>query len=137
MLLSLVVINEFDIPGVAILKPENDAPVGLHPHGPLAPQVTLERMEPVVRYAHGLNRLRDVELRDHHFHPVVEIAAYQAAVAEFVEAFQPAVSKAPYHTLTVKCLWTLVKVALDLTRRRRHGRERRRRAPARSLSRSS
>lgn len=54
-------------------------------------------MQPVAAKAHALGRASDVELGEHHFNPLVEIAANEASIPALVEALESSMAKAPYH----------------------------------------
>ena len=57
---------------------------------------------------HRFRGTGDVGPGEHHFHPVLQIGADEAAVAALMEALEPTLSEAPYHRENVICLSTLV-----------------------------
>jgi hypothetical protein len=46
---SLVVIDQIDIGGIALLEAEDDAPIGPHSHAPVPRELAAQRMEPEPR----------------------------------------------------------------------------------------
>ena len=108
VVLPSVVVDQLHIVDGPVLEAEDDAPIGPHRDRPIAPPVPLEGMQPVPGKAHGFGGAGDVELGEHHFHPIMQIGAEEASVSALVEALESSMSEAPYHLQTVKRRWTLV-----------------------------
>ena len=49
-----------------------------------------------------------IQLGKHHLHTVVQIGSDKATVVPFVETLETTMLETPYHSHTVKCLWSLV-----------------------------
>jgi hypothetical protein len=96
-----MIVGQFNIKGVLTLKPENDAPIGSHGHGPESPHVALQRMQPIARQIERLRRCRRIQNRKDSFHRLQQVAAYPASVPAFIEAFETSVLEAPNHKSVV------------------------------------
>ena len=54
--------------------------------------------------AQGFRGAGDIELGEHHFHPVVQIGTNETSVPALVEALESAMAAARYHSRNVMCL---------------------------------
>ena len=92
-----MVVNEVDIPHIAAVKAESDAPVCAHADRPVPAQPPLERMQPERGRVHVLRsgcRLEEVE--DHPDLPRV-LSRDAAWIVSLVEPAKPSVPKAADH----------------------------------------
>ena len=124
---SLVVVNQFNVKSIFLVKTENDAPVGPHRHGPEAPQIAFERMQPVAGEIERLRGGGSIETAKNVLHGFQQIGAYSAAIAPFVKPFQAAMLKAPNHQGTVKQRLPFVKCCFTARREPIRGRRAQRR----------
>jgi hypothetical protein len=97
VLYFLVVVDKFNINGIVSIKPEYDAPVGPHGHGPKPLQVAFELVQAITRKIEGLRRCRGIENSQNFLNRIHQIRPYPAAVATFIEPFQAAMLEAPNH----------------------------------------
>ena len=56
-------------------------------------------MQPIVGKAHRFGRAGDIELSEDYFYAIVQIGADESAVVMFVQALEPTMSEAPYHSI--------------------------------------
>ena len=82
-----MIVDQIDVERIPF-KAENDPPIGLHPHRPVALQVAFQGMEPVARDAHVFNLLCRIQTAEDRADAVQQIGANPADVATFVEPFQ-------------------------------------------------
>ena len=80
-----VIIDQLDIVDIPVFKAEDDTPIAFDRHRPIALKFAFERVQPVVRNTHGVNRHRHIELGEHHFNPIHQIGPDKAVVAAFEE----------------------------------------------------
>jgi hypothetical protein len=108
-----VVVNQFDIKSILSLKTENDAPISSDGHGPEAPQIAFERMEPVAGEVERLRSRGLIEAAQNVLHIFPQIRPYPAPVALLMKPFQAAMIEAPNHQDTpVSSTYRLSSAAL-------------------------
>ena len=91
-----MVAEQIDVEGIAILEPEDDAPVVGNLHRPEALQLDLERVEPEaggIHIGHGRRSIQTAQDTPSLSHLV---RADATAVALLEETLQPAMPEAPY-----------------------------------------
>jgi len=92
-----VVIDQINIGGVALLKAEDDPPVGAHGDAPVPREVAFERMEPEARQVELFRSGRFVETGQHTGDFVHVLRVHLAPVIVFVKSSQAAMSKLSDH----------------------------------------
>ena len=105
-----VIVNQLNIKGVSILKPEDDAPIRAHRNRPVSFPITLELVQPIARQIKSLGRGRNIEDRQDLLYRINQIRTDSAPVSLLIKPFQSSTVKAPgssgYCTLTiVACLY--------------------------------
>ena len=83
--------------GAAILEPENNSPVRPDGHGPISPEIALERVKAIAGKVEGLWRRRHIESDKNIFNPVQKIGPDAAAVAAFIQPLQTTMLEALNH----------------------------------------
>ena len=93
----LMVVDQFNVKDVIPFKAENDAPVGPHRHGPEAPQITFERVQPIAGKVERLWPRGLIETGKNILDRFQQIGPYQAPVAALLKAFQAPMLEARDH----------------------------------------
>ena len=71
----------------------------LHSHGPVTLPVSFEQVQPIMGKAHRFRGAGDIELGEDHFHAILHIWTYEAAVTTLIQALEPTMSETPNHCL--------------------------------------
>ena len=110
---KLMIINQFDVMGVAFLKAKNNAPVGPHGDRPVSLPVAFEWMEAIAGKIESLRRGGCVEHGQDAFDLIGQVTAnlvfaagckyspHPSAVSLFGQPFQPLVFEAGDHCPSV------------------------------------
>lgn len=80
-----MIIDQFNISGVAVLEPEHDAPVGSNGHGPVALPITLEGMKLEAGHRHVLYRDCLIQLIQDRSHAGQELGANSPRIVILVQ----------------------------------------------------
>jgi hypothetical protein len=83
----LVIVDQFNAKGIVPFKAENNSPIRPHPHGPEAPQIAFERMQPVAGQVERLRRRSLIEAGQNVLDHFPQIRPYAAGVITFMEPF--------------------------------------------------
>ena len=97
---SLVVVDQFNIKRVCVLKPENNTPVGPHRHRPKALQIAFKRVQTITGKIHSLRCGRFIEAGKNILNHLQQVGPYSTPVTAFIEPFQAPVFEAPNHQST-------------------------------------
>jgi len=92
-----VVVEEIDVESVPLLEAENDSPIPADGHGPEAPQVAFERVQPKTGDAERMRRSGGVQRRENTLDLVAQRRVDPARIAVFVKPSEAAMPKAPDH----------------------------------------
>lgn len=92
-----MVVNELDIVGIAILEPENNAPITGHLHAPKAFQLAFQRMQVPARPIEVAWLLRNIQEEQNILHGRKMIRSHLTFVVTFIEPLQAAILKRPDH----------------------------------------
>jgi hypothetical protein len=92
-----MVVDQFNVKGIILFKPKNDAPIGPYRYGPQALQIASERMQAIAGKIQSLRCRGRIENRENSFNRIQEVGPYPAAVTAFIETFQASMLKAPNH----------------------------------------
>ncbi len=91
--LSLVVVNQIDIAGIAGGKTENDSPVSRHAHCVNTPSVTAQFMQPEAGLSHVLDCPRSVKARQDATYLSEMAGIDTAGVVSEIQPFQSSMSE--------------------------------------------
>jgi hypothetical protein len=101
LLSDLVVVDQFNIAGIAVLKAEDNTPVGADRYGPKTLHVALERMKMKAGHPHVLDGAGFVELVQDGANLVEEIGPNSARVIPVEEPLEALMPKPDDHNSTV------------------------------------
>jgi hypothetical protein len=92
-----VIIDQFNVKSVSVLKPENDAPIGSNRYGPISPTVALQPVQAITGEIESLWNVSSVKSRQNIFDSVNKICSDLTPVVPLEKSFQPPVLKGLNH----------------------------------------
>jgi len=96
-----MVIGQLNVPSVAVLKAEDDPPVGAHGQGPEAPQIAFKPVQAIAGQIESLRRAGGIEESQNLLNGIDKLRTDAAAVASLIKTFQTAMFEAPYQSAKV------------------------------------
>lgn len=104
-----MIVDEINVPNLAIFKAEGDAPIGSNRYGPEPLHLTLERVQAQRKHIHALYTARGIQNAEDQPDSRQVLRGSPAGIVAFVEPLQSAMSEGPDHRLLVACGATSVR----------------------------